>query len=138
MLLPVAELCSLFVAEWYSMFYFASLCGIWDLSSHTRDQTCALQWKHSLNLWTARKSLQTVSAHHTTVFTYSLVDGHKRCFQVGVMSNSTAMNICVSLVFYNSYFVSLCMHFLVGHFPRSRAAESSDTQGSMGRILTCT
>ena len=96
MLLPVAELYSFFVAEWYSVFYFASLCGIWDLSSHTRDRTCApCSGSTVLTAGQPGKSLQVVLHGHTTVFTHSLGDGHKRCFQVGVMPNSTAMNICV-------------------------------------------
>ena len=96
MLLPVAELYSFFVAEWYSVFDFASLCGIWDLSSHTRDRTCApCSGSTVLTAGQPGKSLQVVLHGHTTVFTHSLGDGHKRCFQVGVMPNSTAMNICV-------------------------------------------
>jgi len=32
-----------------TIFFFATLCGFWDLSSPTRGQTCApLQWKHGV------------------------------------------------------------------------------------------
>ena len=35
---------------WLSILFIflVMLCGMWDLSSPTRDQTCALQWKHKV------------------------------------------------------------------------------------------
>ena len=35
------------------LFFLAPLCSLWDLSSPARDQSCALQWNHSLNPWTS-------------------------------------------------------------------------------------
>ena len=41
--------------------FLATLCGMWDFSSLTRDRTWGpLQWRQSLNHWTAREVSRSV------------------------------------------------------------------------------
>ena len=53
---PVLLLISFFGLFGFFFFFFFLLCGMWDLSSLTRDRThTPLHWKQSLNHWTTRE-----------------------------------------------------------------------------------
>ena len=117
----------------FFLFFLATLCSLWDLSSLTRDWTQAWQWKHQVLttgppgnspfhsfLWLSSIPLYVcmcvcVYTYHV-FFIHSCVDSHLGCFHVLAIVSSAAVNIGVH--------VSFQIRVFSGYMPRSGIAGS--------------